>query len=238
MAKTPPAPSVKSAKVEKPWLAHIPAIIGEKDAAQPKVTDAGPLWLRPPWWRTRELGGQSLCLFSLNAVLWELEACFQILHWSVLSEMNLFRTPEPPSQPTSPVRKLHCLPLWTHVAPWPLGLGRSSGVSLLYLLCALEVDGAADKNRKCQRSQPTFPHRKCYELLCMQWCCKQFPVRVGRRPCNEHNCISQLLNIDSSQQGLGLLSKEGCALTCANLIQTQVLYPQLWLLTLDLWLTE
>lgn len=40
-------------------------------------------------------------------------------------------------------------------------------------------------------------------------------------PFHELACISQLLNIDPSQQGLGLVSKGGGALTHANLVLTQ-----------------
>lgn len=44
-----------------------------------------------------------------------------------------------------------------------------------------------------------------YEMLYVQCCCKQFPVRgKWRPPPHPHNRISQLLNIDLAQQGLGL----------------------------------
>jgi hypothetical protein len=84
--------------------------------------------------------------------------------------------------------------------PNHFGLGRSLlGVSLLSLLCILKLDGTADKNRNCQRSQ----HQALWDAM-RAVLLKTVPHESEMEtPAHIQKCISQLLNIDSSHQGLG-----------------------------------
>lgn len=80
------------------------------------------------------------------------------------------------------------------------GLGRCLlGANLLSLLCILEMDGTADQNRNCQRSL----HQELGNAVCAMLLQTAPREREMETLTHTHNCISQLLNIDSSQQGPG-----------------------------------
>lgn len=83
--------------------------------------------------------------------------------------------------------------------PSCFGPGALLGLSLLSLLCILEVNGSVDKNRNCQRSQ----HQALWVAVCAVLLQTVPSEGQMETPTHPHNRISQLLNIDLAQQGLG-----------------------------------